>query len=80
MKKLNNLKVAYSDIFTVFILTKNIGSMNIINSSENTIYKQGKKKLFINSITYLQKVGDRPKECPFYQRAFYFNNKPRDNE
>ena len=72
MKKLNNLKVAYSDIFTVFILTKNIGSMNIINSSENTIYKQGKKKLFINSITYLQKVGDKLKECPFYQRAFFF--------
>lgn len=79
LEKLNNLKIAYGNVFTVFILTKNIGSMNIINGGENTIYKNGKNNLFTNTTTYLQKVGDRPKECPFYQQAFFFLIKSRDN-
>ena len=37
LKQLNDLKVAHSDILSVLVLAKNVGSMDIINSGEDSI-------------------------------------------
>ena len=56
MEELDDLEVADGNVNTVFILTKDVGGMNVILSSENTIYKNYQKRLQ----TYLQRVGGRP--------------------
>ena len=66
LKQLNDLQVADGDIFSVLVLSKHIGGMDVINSGEDSVYRVN------TTVTtpYPQRADGKPEGCPFYQRAF----------
>ena len=66
LEQLNDLQVADGDVFSILVLSKHVGGMDVINGGEDSVQR-------VNSnvhTSYPQRAGDTPEECPFYQRAF----------